>query len=84
MPTNNIIYGPPGTGKTTLAHVISSTTSSHFISINAVLAGVADIVDDHPMATRLHTGIDQTGQVDVAEDLEVPATPPLLLAHHFE
>ena len=38
-----IFYGPPGTGKTTLAHVISSTTSSHFISINAVLAGVADI-----------------------------------------
>ena len=38
-----IFYGPPGTGKTTLAHVISSTTRSHFISINAVLAGVADI-----------------------------------------
>ena len=38
-----IFYGPPGTGKTTLAHVIANTTSSHFIIINAVLAGVADI-----------------------------------------
>jgi len=38
-----IFYGPPGTGKTTLAHVIANTTSSHFITINAVLAGVADI-----------------------------------------
>jgi putative ATPase len=38
-----IIYGPPGTGKTTLALVIANTTSSHFITINAVLAGVADI-----------------------------------------
>ncbi len=38
-----IFYGPPGTGKTTLALVIANTTSSHFITINAVLAGVADI-----------------------------------------
>lgn len=38
-----IFYGPPGTGKTTLALVIANTTKSHFITINAVLAGVADI-----------------------------------------
>ena len=38
-----IFYGPPGTGKTTLATVIANTTKSHFITINAVLAGVADI-----------------------------------------
>lgn len=38
-----IFYGPPGTGKTTLAMVIANTTRSHFITINAVLAGVADI-----------------------------------------
>ena len=38
-----IFYGPPGTGKTTLAHVIANTTRSHFIIINAVLAGVGDI-----------------------------------------
>jgi putative ATPase len=38
-----IFYGPPGTGKTTLASVIANTTRSHFITINAVLAGVKDI-----------------------------------------
>ena len=38
-----IFYGPPGTGKTTLARVIANTTRGHFIAINAVLAGVADI-----------------------------------------
>jgi len=40
-----IFYGPPGTGKTTLAMVIANTTESHFITINAVLAGVAQIRD---------------------------------------
>jgi len=40
-----IFYGPPGTGKTTLAMVIANTTKSHFITINAVLAGVKDIRD---------------------------------------
>jgi putative ATPase len=38
-----ILYGPPGTGKTTLAMIIANTTESHFITINAVLAGVAQI-----------------------------------------
>ncbi len=38
-----IFYGPPGTGKTTLAMVVANTTRSHFITINAVLAGVKDI-----------------------------------------
>lgn len=38
-----IFYGPPGTGKTTLAWVIAHTTRSHFITINAVLAGVKEI-----------------------------------------
>jgi putative ATPase len=38
-----IFYGPPGTGKTTLAAVIANTTSSHFETLNAVLAGVADV-----------------------------------------
>lgn len=38
-----IFYGPPGTGKTTLARVIANTTRAHFISINAVLAGVKEI-----------------------------------------
>jgi putative ATPase len=38
-----IFYGPPGTGKTTLARIIANTTHAHFISINAVLAGVKEI-----------------------------------------
>ena len=38
-----IFYGPPGTGKTTLAMVIANSTQSHFITINAVLSGVAQI-----------------------------------------
>jgi putative ATPase len=39
-----IFYGPPGVGKTTLARIIANTTKSHFITINAVLAGKAEIV----------------------------------------
>ena len=38
-----IFYGPPGTGKTTLAKVIANTTRSQFITLNAVLAGVAQL-----------------------------------------
>jgi putative ATPase len=52
-----IFYGPPGTGKTTLALVIANTTRSHFITINAVLAGVADIrnsIDEAQERRKLH------------------------------
>lgn len=38
-----IFYGPPGVGKTTLAKVIANHTKSFFITLNAVLTGVADI-----------------------------------------
>lgn len=38
-----IFYGPPGTGKTTLAQVIANSTRSHFVTLNAVLAGVKNI-----------------------------------------
>lgn len=38
-----IFWGPPGTGKTTLALIIANTTRSHFETLSAVMAGVADI-----------------------------------------
>ncbi len=38
-----IFWGPPGTGKTTLAMIVANTTASHFETISAVLAGVADL-----------------------------------------
>ncbi len=38
-----ILWGPPGTGKTTLARIIANKTQSHFETLNAVMAGVADI-----------------------------------------
>jgi putative ATPase len=41
--TSVIFWGPPGTGKTSLAAVIARTTRSHFETLNAVMAGVADI-----------------------------------------
>jgi len=40
-----IFYGPPGTGKTTLASVIANTTKSFFVTLNAVMAGIADLRD---------------------------------------
>ncbi len=51
-----IFYGPPGTGKTTLAAVIANTTRSHFETLNAVLAGVADIrrVTEEAQERRAH------------------------------
>jgi putative ATPase len=38
-----ILWGPPGAGKTTLATIIANRTASHFETLSAVLAGVADI-----------------------------------------
>ena len=48
-----IFYGPPGTGKTTLAMVIANSTRSHFITINAVLAGVKEIREAIEIAKEL-------------------------------
>jgi len=38
-----ILYGPPGVGKTALAYLIAERSQAHFVSLNAVTAGVADI-----------------------------------------
>lgn len=38
-----ILYGPPGAGKTALAHLIAERGRAHFVSLNAVTAGVADV-----------------------------------------
>ncbi len=38
-----ILWGPPGTGKTTLAKILSKSTSSDFIYFSAVLSGVKEV-----------------------------------------
>ena len=38
-----ILWGPPGSGKTTLASIIANSIESHFSSVSAVSAGVADL-----------------------------------------
>jgi len=38
-----ILWGPPGSGKTTLASIIANSIDSHFSSVSAVSAGVADL-----------------------------------------
>ena len=47
-----IFYGPPGTGKTTLASVIANTTKSAFVTLNAVMTGIADLKDVTKQAQR--------------------------------
>jgi putative ATPase len=52
-----IFWGPPGTGKTALALVIARATRSHFASLSAVTAGVADlrrVVEEAKERQRLH------------------------------
>lgn len=38
-----ILWGPPGSGKTTLADVIARQTHARFVTLSAVVAGVADL-----------------------------------------
>ncbi|HEY90913.1 MAG TPA: AAA family ATPase [Dehalococcoidia bacterium] len=40
---STILWGPPGSGKTTLASIIANSIDSHFSSVSAVSAGVADL-----------------------------------------
>lgn len=41
--TSIILYGPPGSGKTSLARIVARSTSSEFVTLNAVTSGVKDI-----------------------------------------
>jgi putative ATPase len=43
QPLSVILWGPPGTGKTTLASLISTTTSRRFVEVSAVAAGVKEV-----------------------------------------
>lgn len=38
-----ILWGPPGCGKTTLAHLLSNVTGTHFVAFSAVLSGVKEL-----------------------------------------
>ncbi|MCX5993035.1 MAG: replication-associated recombination protein A [Chloroflexi bacterium] len=53
-----ILWGPPGSGKTTLAQVIASVSSSYYVHMSAVTAGVADLrrVIDEARRRRRGTG----------------------------
>ena len=52
-----IFWGPPGCGKTTLANIIANSTSGHFVKLNAVNSGVADVkrvADEAKESARLY------------------------------
>jgi putative ATPase len=53
-----ILWGPPGSGKTTLAQVIANVSSSFFVPMSAVTAGVADLrkVIDEARRRRRQSG----------------------------
>ncbi len=81
-----IFYGPPGTGKTTLARIIANTTQTHFIAINAVLAGVKDIRSAIAAATQKRKLYSQRTILFVDEvhrNNEVPAGCPATLGREW-
>jgi len=48
-----ILWGPPGSGKTTLARLIATGSSAHFIALSAVQASIKDIREAVAQAQQL-------------------------------
>ena len=38
-----VLWGPPGRGKPTLANLVAELSGAHFVSLSAVLSGIADV-----------------------------------------
>jgi putative ATPase len=43
QPMALLLWGPPGTGKTTIASILSRSTSRRFVEVSAVSAGVKEV-----------------------------------------
>lgn len=63
-----ILVGPAGTGKTTLARIIATRTSSHFVQLSAVEAGVKDIREAAADA-RERMGLHDVGTVVFLDEI---------------
>lgn len=54
-----VLWGPPGTGKTTLARVIAASTSSAFVELSAVTAGVRNVREEIDRARARRRSVDR-------------------------